>query len=64
MENPFSMPNPVKITGRASSVTNSFVNGIIPIIPPTKEEITKVLQVLGMNDKTIRCAYCGDRQTE
>lgn len=64
MENVFRMPTLVKITGRTSSVTNSFVNGIIPIIMPTKEEITEVLGILGMNEQTIRCVYCGDRHTE
>lgn len=26
----FRMPSPVKITGRSSSITNSFINAIIP----------------------------------
>ena len=60
----FRMPNPVKIMGRTSSITNSFVNGIIPIIMPTEKEILKVLDVLEMNEHTVRCAYCGDPFTE
>lgn len=30
----FKMPHPVKITGRSSSITNSFINSIIPIVAP------------------------------
>jgi hypothetical protein len=32
----FRMPRPVKITGRSSSITNSFINSIIPVIPPSE----------------------------
>jgi NAD-dependent SIR2 family protein deacetylase len=59
----FKMPTPVKITGRTSSITNAFVNGIIPCIAPAEEEIREVLEVLGMN-AAIRCAYCGNNYTE
>ena len=38
-KNVFNMPNPVTIMGRSSSITNSFVNGIIPVIEPTEAEI-------------------------
>ena len=58
------MPKPVKITGRTSSITNSFVNGIIPVIAPTESEIKEALSILGMTEKTICCAYCGDKCTE
>jgi len=64
IKNVFRMPTPVRITGRTSSITNSFVNGIIPCIVPTEAEIQKVLEVLGMNERTIRCAYCDDTYTE
>lgn len=57
------MPNAVRITGRSSSITNSFVNGIVPIIKPTEAEIDEALAVLGMTDKVV-CAYCGDTATE
>jgi hypothetical protein len=62
-KNLFKMPTPVKITGRTSSITNAFVNGIIPCIAPEEEEIREVLEILGMGDR-IRCAYCGDNYTE
>lgn len=60
----FKMPVPVKINGRISSITNSFFNGIIPVIEPSDEEIMEALAVLGMDEDTICCAYCGDRYTE
>ncbi len=64
MKKIFRMPTPVKITGRTSSITNAFVNGIIPVIEPTDEEINDVLTILGMNTDNICCAYCGDTYTE
>lgn len=64
MKKIFKMPKPVKITGRTSSITNAFVNGIIPVIEPTDEEIDDVLNSLGMDREHITCAYCGDPYTE
>jgi hypothetical protein len=58
----FAMPKPVRITGRSSSITNSFVNGIIPVIWPTAAQVDEALEILGM-DKAV-CAYCGDVATE
>lgn len=60
----FKMPVPVTIMGRTSSITNSFVNGIIPCIMPTEEQVRRNLQILDMDEKTVRCAYCGDHYTE
>lgn len=57
------MPKAVRITGRSSSITNSFVNGIVPIIKPSDAEIDEALDVLGMSDEVV-CAYCGDAATE
>lgn len=59
----FAMPKPVRITGRSSSITNSFVNGVIPVVPPTEQEVREALEILGMLD-AIACAYCGDTSTE
>lgn len=64
MKKVFSMPTPVKITGRTSSITNAFVNGIIPVIEPTEAEIDDALETLGMNQSFVVCAYCGERYTE
>ena len=60
----FNMPNPVTIMGRSSSITNSFVNGIIPVIEPTDEEISNALSILEQNEDDVRCVYCGDKKTE
>lgn len=59
----FRMPKPVKIAGRSSSITNSFVNAIIPVIRPTPDEISEALSVLGMSEH-VECVYCGDPHTE
>jgi hypothetical protein len=58
------MPKPMKITGRSSSITNAFINSIIPVVPPTEDEIEEALAILGMTADTIACAYCGDTASE
>lgn len=60
----FKMPRPVPIAGRTSTITNSFVNGIIPVAEPSDEEVEDALRVLGMSPDDVRCAYCGDPATE
>lgn len=64
MSKAFAMPKAVKIMGRSSSITNSFVNGIIPVIHPSDDEVRHNLEILGMNEDTVCCAYCGDACTE
>lgn len=59
----FALPTPVKITGRSSSITNSFVNGVIPVIVPSAHDIRCALEVLGMLEE-VTCSYCGDASTE
>lgn len=59
----FQLPKAVTILGRSSSVTNSFVNSIIPVLIPTTEEIKRALSILGMSD-AVACSYCGDPWTE
>lgn len=60
----FRMPKPVSIMGKASSITNAFVNGIIPCIMPLKEELIDCLNILELDSADLRCAYCGDKFTE
>lgn len=60
----FQMPVPVKITGRLSSVTNSFVNGIIPAVKPADAEVIEALAMLGMTPDNVQCTYCGDPSSE
>lgn len=59
----FAMPKPVRITGRSSSITNSFVNGVIPVVMPTEPQVREALEILGMLDH-VSCIYCGDTSTE
>jgi endonuclease I len=54
----------MKITGRSSSITNAFVNSIIPIIEPTNEQVSEALEILNMGNGNIHCSYCGDKYTE
>lgn len=60
----FSMPAAVKITGRTSTITNSFVNAIIPVVSPTEAEVLEALRVLGQTPESIHCSYCGNPTTE
>ena len=58
------LPAMVSVTGRSSSITNAFINAIIPVHDPTQEEELEALRILEMNPSDIRCAYCGDKSTE
>jgi len=60
----FRMPTPMKITGRSSSITNSFINSIIPVIEPTNEQVKQALEILGMDHDSFQCSYCGVSATE
>lgn len=60
----FQMPKPTKIATRSSSITNAFINGIVPCIFPSEDEVKVALAILGMDINTIRCSYCGDKNTE
>jgi len=62
--NVFKMPKGVKITGRSSTITNSFVNSIIPVCHPSDEEVLGALEILEMDPDDVRCSYCGDPFTE
>ena len=60
----FRMPTPMKITGRSSSITNAFINSIIPNVPPTAGEVKNALKILDMTPETFQCAYCGGVASE
>ncbi len=60
----FRMPTAMKITGRTSTITNAFVNSIIPIVEPSDEEVTEALEILGLDANDLKCAYCGSASTE
>jgi len=60
----FSMPSFQTMVSRKSSITNVFVSSLVPVIPPTIDEIEQVLVILGMEPDDVRCAYCGNKSSE
>lgn len=60
----FGLPKPVGVMGRSSSITNAFINGILPTRLPSEDDVAEALTVLGLSAQDLRCAYCGDRSTE
>jgi hypothetical protein len=52
------------MVSRKSSITNAFVSAIIPVIPPTHDEIEEALRILHISPEDPRCAYCGDKASE
>jgi hypothetical protein len=60
----FQMPSVQTMVSRKSSITNAFVNAVIPTIPPTADEIGEALAILEIDAADVRCAYCGDKATE
>jgi hypothetical protein len=60
----FRMPSVQTMVSRKSSITNAFVNALVPTINPTPEEIHEALTILGMVSSDVRCAYCGDKKSE
>jgi hypothetical protein len=60
----FWMPSVQTMVSRKSSITNAFVNAVIPTVVPTPEEIEQALTILGLDPVDLRCAYCGDSATE
>jgi len=64
IQSAFQMPSVQTMVSRKSSITNAFVNAIIPVVVPRVEEIEEALMILGLNPSDVRCAYCGDRSTE
>jgi hypothetical protein len=60
----FNMPSGTTITGRASSIRNVFAAAILPVVPPTAEEIRQVLGILETDPMKLECAYCGSQATE
>lgn len=55
---------PLKITSRISSITNSFVQSIVPHIPATDSEVSEALEILGMTPDAKTCVYCGASATD
>jgi hypothetical protein len=57
-------PKPLKITSRTSTITNAFVQAIIPFSQPDVEELLESLRFLGMTKESISCCYCGDKASD
>lgn len=55
---------PLKITSRTSSITNSFVQAIIPSIEPSEVEVLEALKILEIDPVNMTCAYCGRPSTD
>ena len=64
MRQAFRMPALQTLKSRKSSITNAFVNTIIPTVIPSDEEIAKALSILEMSADDLRCTYCGDPASE
>jgi hypothetical protein len=60
----FQMPSVQTMVSRKSSITNAFVMSLVPVFPPTVDEIEHALSILGMDPSDVRCAYCGNKSTE
>ncbi len=56
--------SPLKITSRSSSITNSFVQAIIPAVRPSKLELEEALAALEMTAENRSCVYCGVTATD
>jgi len=64
METGMKVRRPLKITSRTSSITNSFVQSIVPHIPATESEEREALKILGMTPEAKTCVYCGAVATD
>jgi hypothetical protein len=64
LQKAFRMPSVQTMVSRKSSITNSFVNAIIPPVVPAPEEIDQALTILELDPSNLSCAYCGNRSTE
>jgi 5-methylcytosine-specific restriction endonuclease McrA len=60
----FQMPSVQTMVSRKSSITNAFVCSLVPVLPPSPQEIVEALSILGMKSDDVRCAYCGDKSSE
>ena len=55
----FKIPSKAIIRARTSTITNAFVQSIIPVREPQDAEIMEVLRILEMEPDHVTCAYCG-----
>jgi HNH endonuclease len=55
---------PLKITSRTSSITNNFVQAIIPTFPYSEMQRAEALAKLGIIIQNVSCVYCGSPTTD
>ncbi len=60
----FRMPSVQSIAARKSTISNAFVNSLLPLVRPTPDEIAEALRILNMVADDVRCSYCGDPSSE
>lgn len=53
------MSTQMKLSGRVAGITNAFIHSIIPVLPPSADEVRQALDILGMTPETLQCAFCG-----
>lgn len=58
------MRPPLKIASRSSTISNAFVQAILPETPVDNAHRAAVLEHFGMSDDDLRCVYCGDPATD
>src|SRR3954447_23773210 len=64
LEGAFQIPSFQTMVSRKSSITNAFVNSVVPMVAPTIREIDDALSILEIDPQDVRCAYCGDKSSE
>ena len=55
---------PAKITTRSSSITNAFIQAILPTREISDKDKAEALEILGMKLPNLFCAYCGSDTSE
>ena len=57
-------PKGIKITSRSSSITNAFIQAIIPVRTWTEAEMDGALAIFGQERPRLFCVYCGDKASD
>jgi hypothetical protein len=55
---------PLTITSRTSSITNSFVQAVMPTVIPSERELSNALRILQIDPNRKTCVYCGAPATD
>ncbi|MDP2817208.1 MAG: HNH endonuclease [Polaromonas sp.] len=61
----FLLPKPHGLKARTSSITNAFINGVLPVEVPTDDEINEALSFFNQqHGSPLTCVYCGNPASE